>query len=49
MHDEAGGTRYIATAMHPDKATSDRHREMGFFEGWNICIDQLDAFALQLR
>lgn len=48
MHDEAGGTRYIATAMHPDRATSDRHKEMGFFEGWNICIDQLDAFALQL-
>jgi uncharacterized protein YndB with AHSA1/START domain len=49
MHDEAGGTRYVATAMHPDKATCDRHKDMGFFEGWNICIDQLDAFALQLR
>ena len=46
--DEGGGTRYTATAMHPDKATRDRHDEMGFFQGWNVCIDQLDAFALKL-
>lgn len=44
--DEAGGTRYTATAMHPDAATRDRHAEMGFFEGWNLCIDQLEAYAL---
>lgn len=44
--DEAGGTRYTATAMHPDAATRDKHDEMGFFEGWNLCIDQLEAFAL---
>lgn len=44
--DEAGGTRYTATAMHPDAATCERHAQMGFFEGWNLCIDQLDAFAL---
>ena len=49
MADEAGGTRYTATAMHPDPATRDKHEAMGFFEGWGICIDQLDAFALQLR
>ncbi|CAD5374996.1 putative glutathione S-transferase-related transmembrane protein [Rubrivivax sp. A210] len=46
--DEGGGTRYTATAMHLDAATRDRHAEMGFYEGWNLCIDQLDAFALQL-
>ena len=44
--DEPGGTRYTATAMHPDAATRDKHAEMGFFEGWNICIDQLEAYAL---
>lgn len=44
--DEADGTRYTATAMHPDAATRDRHAEMGFFEGWNLCIDQLEACAL---
>lgn len=44
--DEAGGTRYTATVMHPDAATRDRHAQMGFHEGWNLCIDQLDTFAL---
>ena len=44
--DEAGGTRYTATVMHPDAATRDRHAEMGFHEGWNLCIDQLEADAL---
>lgn len=43
--DEAGGTRYTAT-VHPDAATRERHAQMGFHEGWNLCIDQLDAFAL---
>jgi uncharacterized protein YndB with AHSA1/START domain len=44
--DEAGGTRYTATAMHPDAASRDRHAQMGFHEGWNLCIDQLEAYAL---
>ena len=48
MADEGDGTRYVVTAMHPDKATKYRHAEMGFFEGWNICIDQLDALACHL-
>lgn len=48
MADEGQGTRYVATVMHPDKTTKDRHQEMGFFEGWNICIDQLEAFAQSL-
>jgi uncharacterized protein YndB with AHSA1/START domain len=48
LADEAGGTRYVVTVMHPDKATRDRHNEMGFSQGWNTCIDQLEAFARQL-
>jgi uncharacterized protein YndB with AHSA1/START domain len=35
--------------MHPDAATRDRHEAMGFFQGWNVCIDQLEAFARALR
>lgn len=46
MADEGEGTRYTANVMHPDTATRDRHEAMGFFEGWNLCIDQLDSFAL---
>ena len=45
LADEAGGTRYTATAMHPDKATRERHEALGFYQGWNICIDQLEALA----
>lgn len=48
MADEGGGTRYVATVMHPDAATKARHEEMGFFQGWNTCIDQLEAFARKL-
>lgn len=48
MADEADGTRYTATVMHPDKATRDRHEELGFFEGWGTCITQLEAFAQRL-
>jgi uncharacterized protein YndB with AHSA1/START domain len=49
MADEADFTRHVATVMHPDKATSDRHEELGFFQGWNTCIDQLETVARQLR
>jgi uncharacterized protein YndB with AHSA1/START domain len=49
MADEGEGTRYIATVMHPDQATRDKHEEMGFFDGWGTCIDQLAALAQQLR
>lgn len=49
LADEGEGTRYTATVMHPDNAWSEKHREMGFFEGWGACIDQLEEFAAQLR
>lgn len=48
MADEGDGTRYVATVMHPDAATKERHEEMGFFQGWNTCIDQLESFARAL-
>ena len=48
MEDEPGGTRYVARVMHPDRATRDRHEELGFFDGWNTCIDQLEALASAL-
>ena len=49
MADEADGTRYVAHVMHPDRPTRDRHEQMGFFDGWNTCIDQLEVFAQALR
>jgi uncharacterized protein YndB with AHSA1/START domain len=49
MADEGSGSRYTATVMHPDDATRDQHEKLGFFDGWNTCITQLDDFALTLR
>ena len=49
MADEGTGSRYTATVMHPDDATRDQHEKLGFFDGWNTCITQLDDFALTLR
>jgi len=48
MADEGEGTRYVATVLHPDSATNERPEQMGFFQGWNTCIDQLEAFAREL-
>ena len=48
MEDEGEGTRYTAHVMHRDKAGRDSHEEMGFFDGWNSCITQLDDYALSL-
>ncbi|MGO4282126.1 MULTISPECIES: SRPBCC family protein [Cupriavidus] len=49
MADEGTGSRYTATVMHPDDETRDQHEKLGFFDGWNTCITQLDDFALNLR
>ena len=49
LADEANATRYVATVMHPDRATRDRHETLGFFDGWNTCITQLEALAQALR
>ena len=48
LEDEGAGTRYVAQVMHPDQATRDRHEELGFFDGWNTCITQLETFAQAL-
>lgn len=41
---EGDGTRYIATAMHADADQAKQHQEMGFFEGWGTCLEQLVAY-----
>lgn len=49
MADEGAGCRYTATVMHPDETTREQHEKLGFFDGWNTVITQLDAFAGALR
>jgi uncharacterized protein YndB with AHSA1/START domain len=41
-------TKYTAIAMHGDEATSQRHEEMGFYQGWGTTLDQLVAVAKML-
>ena len=39
------GTAYSARAIHRDPAARERHKEMGFFEGWGTCLDQLVTYS----
>lgn len=41
MEPQGKGTRYTAIAVHQDEAGKNRHEQMGFHEGWGICLDQL--------
>jgi uncharacterized protein YndB with AHSA1/START domain len=44
----SGGTRYTAVVRHRSQEAADHHKNMGFFEGWGIAADQLEAHALTL-
>lgn len=35
------GTRYEVVAKHRDPAGRQKHDDMGFHEGWGLCLDQL--------
>lgn len=48
MADEGDGTRYVARCLHKDAAAARKHEEMGFFEGWGMCISQIEEFARTL-
>jgi uncharacterized protein YndB with AHSA1/START domain len=42
------GTKYTAIAMHKDEADKKNHEEMGFYDGWGKCFDQLVALVKQV-
>lgn len=48
MADEAGGTRYIARALHKNQEDCDKHADLGFADGWGAVIDQLAKVAKDL-
>jgi len=48
MADEGTGTRYVARCLHKDGADSQRHEEMGFYDGWGVCATQLEEVAKNL-
>ena len=39
------GTRYVATAMHPDEDSRLKHEAMGFYDGWGTAWAQLEEHA----
>lgn len=39
------GTRYIATVRHADVSGCDKHRAMGFEQGWGKALEQLVAYS----
>ena len=43
-----GGTDYTAVARHRDAAACERHKQMGFYEGWGIVATQLESYAKSL-
>lgn len=43
-----GKTRYTARARHWTEADREVHEKMGFFEGWGICTDQLEALVKKI-
>lgn len=43
-----GRTRYRAVARHRNKEIAEQHKAMGFFEGWGIVAEQLEAYAQTL-
>jgi uncharacterized protein YndB with AHSA1/START domain len=48
LSEEGEGTRYIVHVLHLDEEGAEKHVKMGFYQGWGICIDQLDALAQTL-
>lgn len=44
-----GYTRYVAKALHWSVETRNQHEQMGFYEGWGVATDQLEALAQSLN
>jgi uncharacterized protein YndB with AHSA1/START domain len=48
QYDRQGGTIYTATARHRTPELCEAHKQMGFYEGWGIVVDQLVDYAQSL-
>jgi uncharacterized protein YndB with AHSA1/START domain len=45
---EGDKTRYVARVRHWSVADRVTHEQMGFYEGWGLCTEQLEAVAKKL-
>ena len=41
FEEERGQTRYTARVLHWNSTDRESHEQMGFYQGWNKCTDQL--------
>jgi uncharacterized protein YndB with AHSA1/START domain len=49
LKERAGKTHYSIVVLHRDEVDRRRHEDMGFHDGWNICLDQLIEVVTRLR
>jgi uncharacterized protein YndB with AHSA1/START domain len=45
LETQGTGTKYTAIAIHGDEETSNKHEQMGFYQGWGAALDQLVALV----
>lgn len=38
-------TRYVATVMHSDESSRNKHQSMGFHDGWGIVVTQMVEYV----
>ncbi|MDD5320548.1 MAG: SRPBCC family protein [Methylococcales bacterium] len=48
LEPHANGTKYSALVQHADKEARVKHEEMGFYDGWGTCLDQLVAMIKKM-
>lgn len=44
-----GGTKYTAVAVHSNEEEKEKHKAMGFYEGWGAALDQLVALMKTMK
>lgn len=49
MEPVESGTQYRALVRHKSAEDRARHEEMGFAEGWSLCLTQLEKLAADLQ
>lgn len=48
LEPQGKGTKYTAIAIHGDEASTQKHEQMGFHQGWGAALDQLVAMAKKM-
>jgi uncharacterized protein YndB with AHSA1/START domain len=49
LEEQAGKTHYSVVVLHKDEAGRKLHEQLGFYEGWGTCLDQLIEVVKTLK